>query len=423
VKEIIEDTQIVRDGLGDLLLESRMQDDGVAMLYSYPSTFAHHLADGAAYGDYESSHLRFHEALRELGFQFRYVTDRMLRQGEFDPAKYKLLILARAEAIGDKEAEVIRQFARQGGTVMADIRPGLYDDHCKPRAKGVLDDLFGIVRTAGAASKPAKLATTEKAPLPAKIDKLQVDPGVKIAGAKAVNLAVADGVPAVIVNPVGKGRAVLLNFSAASYPKLGVAETPEIAADLFKAILAQAGLTAAMIVTDETGRRVRDLETIRWCNGNSQIVAFFRHGGKSQPATVDLTNLGPRMVYDLRRRKSLGQVVKAPIEIRPARPAFLALAAQAAPGVKLGLDRAAARRGSIVNVAVSVPGAEGLRALAIRVRVGDRRLDWLDRNIVVGREPKTFEIPVAYNDPIGAYEIAAMDLFADQPVKVVLTVQ
>ena len=90
--------------------------------------------------------------------------------------------------------------------------------------------------------------------------------------------------------------------------------------------------------------------------------------------------------------------------------------------MKLGRPRGA-RRGSIVNVAVSVPGAEGLRAPSIRVRVGDRRLDWLDRNIVVGREPKTFEIPVAYNDPIGEYEIAAMDLFTDRPAKVVLTVQ
>ena len=349
--------------------------------------------------------------------------DRMMRLGEFDAAKYKLLILSRAEAIGDQEAQVIRNFVEQGGTVLADVRPGIYDDHCKPRAQGVLDDLFGIARTGRAAHKPAKLATAEKAPVPIELDKVQVDPAVKVVGPKAVNLAVADGVPAMIVNPVGKGRAVLLNFPGASYPKLSTSDTPEAAADFFKSLLSQAGLTAAVTATDQTGTRVENLETIRWHSGTCQIVSLFRPKGKDQEATVELKGLGPRFVYDLRRRKALGQPTKVPITIRPARPTFLVLAAQAAPAPKLVLDKPSVQRGTVVRATISVPDAEGLHALRIRARAGDRRLEWLDQNIIVGRRPKTFEIPVAYNDPAGEYEIVAIDLFTDRPAKVILTVR
>jgi beta-galactosidase len=423
VKEILDDTQVLRDGLGDLLLASEMQDDGIAMLYSYPSTFACRLSAGDGYGDYESSHLRLHEALRELGLQFRYVTDRMLRLGEFQPRRYKLLILSRAEAIGDREARVIREFAEQGGTVLADVRPGLYDDHCQPRAAGVLDDLFGIAHAGKAGGKTAGLATTAKAFAPLRLEKVQVDGGVRIAGPHAAGLAAAGGVPAVIVNPVGKGQAVLLNFAAAGFPRLGAAETPEAAAEFVRALLSQAGLSAALRVTDSSGKRVRNLETIRWQDGGYQIVALFRANGVEQPATLDLGRPGPQFVYDLRSRKALGRVSGVPVCIRPARPALVVLSTRPAPAPVLTLERSGARRGEVVRATISVPQTEGLHALRIRGRLGNRPLAWLDQNILAGREAKTFPIPLARNDPAGDYQILAIDLFTNQPCPAVLTVR
>ncbi len=147
VKEILEGSQFMRDGLGDVLFKSEMLDDGIAILYSYPSTFAHRLGDGATYGGYESAHVAAHTLIRDSGLQFRYITDRMLRLGEFDQNRYKVLFLPRAAAIGPQEAAVIREYVEQGGTVVADVRPGIYDGHCKPLEEGVLDDLFGIQRT------------------------------------------------------------------------------------------------------------------------------------------------------------------------------------------------------------------------------------------------------------------------------------
>ena len=61
--------------------------------------------------------------------------------------------------------------------------------------------------------------------------------------------------------------------------------------------------------------------------------------------------------------------------------------------------------------------------MRIRAQAGDRPLDWLDQNIVVGREPRQIEIPVAYNDPPGEYEIRAVDLFTNESVTARLTVR
>jgi hypothetical protein len=53
VQVMLDDTQIVRDGLGTLLLQSRREDDGIAMLYSFPSQFAIKTGPGLTYGDTE----------------------------------------------------------------------------------------------------------------------------------------------------------------------------------------------------------------------------------------------------------------------------------------------------------------------------------------------------------------------------------
>ena len=423
VKEILQDTQIARDGLGDLLLQSTMLDDGIAMLYSYPSTFAQRLEEGPGYGGYESAHLRVHETLRELGYQFRYVTDRMMRLGEFDAARYKVLILSRADAIGDRQSEVIRRFVEGGGTVIADVLPGRFDDHCKPRPHGALDDLFGIVREPKPRGKTATL-TSDGKQLPAfRLEKMLVDPGVKLAGAKAAALADADGVPAVIVNRLGKGKAVLLNFAMSSFPRLGVAGTPADAEALFSALLLQCGLKPAAGLRDPAGDRVRGTEVVRWQNGRAEIWAIFREGGLAQEARLTFDTLGPRWVYDLRHHQSLGRQSGVSTTIVPNRASFFVLCKGPAPAARLVLDTPAANRGTLVKMRVSVPDAEGLHALRIRARVGDRPLDWLDQNLVVGREPRQIEIPVAYNDPPGEYDIRAIDLFSNESVTARLTVR
>src|SRR6185295_15123000 len=82
------------------------------------------------------------KTLEDLGIQAKFVHQDHLPTLSRDG--YKVLILNRALALSDAEAASIRAFAAAGGTVIADQLAGILDEHGKSRAKGALDDLFGV---------------------------------------------------------------------------------------------------------------------------------------------------------------------------------------------------------------------------------------------------------------------------------------
>jgi len=392
IAEVVKDTRIVRDGLGDLLLHSIQQDDGIAILYSYPSVFAHKLEAGGSFGAFEEAHGALVKAIRDRGLQFRYVTDRMLRQGEVDLSKYKILFLPRSEALGDREARAVRSFVEKGGTVVADFRPGLYDEHCKRRARGVLDDLFGIKR---GASVPARTLTLGKSGAG---QKTLADGGLILNGARAGRLI--DGVPVWLSHGVGKGRAVLLNFQMNSLSALDPAGVP------WERYL---GSEPVYRVTGADGKKAVQVEVTRWLDGGSEIVSLLRKDGAQEDLTVSLP--GTQQVYDLRSRKTYGPCRSFTTTLLPNRASFFVLADKPAPALKIALDRPELLPGMTAKVEVSVPGAEGMHAVKLGVQAGERHLDWHDGTFLVGSKPVTVEIPVAYNDPRGEYRIVFKDLF------------
>jgi hypothetical protein len=91
-----------------------MQDDAVGMLFSQPSAYACKLPGASSFGAYESDHAAWHSALRDLGLNFRYITDRQLRLGEARPDQFKVFILPLTEAIGPKEAQRLREYVQNG---------------------------------------------------------------------------------------------------------------------------------------------------------------------------------------------------------------------------------------------------------------------------------------------------------------------
>jgi hypothetical protein len=273
-RELLADTQITRDGLGDLLLQYPRSDDGIALLYSMPSESASGLENGPTFGtsqapmnavNHANEHAAWYQAIWDQGLQFTYVTDRMLKTTPLDAKRYKILILPRTDALGPEAAKAIRAYVEAGGTVIADIRPGLYTDHCKPRAAGCLDDLFGIKR---GEDKPAKIADLH---IDGKFGALPLALSWSIAEARAQGGALlgprvdpagtvttgtacgkADGVPICIIHKVGKGQAVLLNFTLATsftqrYLQLHLPEnkarTPEPFSRFLGNLFATAGVT------------------------------------------------------------------------------------------------------------------------------------------------------------------------------------
>ena len=414
-EEMVKDTQVVRDGLGTLLLRSEMLDDGIAILYSMPSAYACQVEAGPSHGRYAPAHEAWSRLIREVGLQYRYVTDRMLRLGEFQASRYKVLVLPRMEALGAAEAEVIRRFAENGGTVIADVRPGLYDGHCKPVTKGVLDDLFGVERTAlseALSDKAIISAAPGGGPLSLEWDKAGYDAGIHVTDGQALGRCGA--APLVIVKKVGKGQAVLLNFAVTTFPALGSDAAPAAASDFVRQLFASAGVRPVIEVRSGNGQRAANLEIVRWRNGTTDMVALFREAGQREEVTVTLSQ--PKHVYDLRQRRYLKREASIRTDILPCRATFFALTPErvAPPDVKLSARTAT--RGDVVKATLSCPGAGGTRSVLVRAWMpGKAEAEALHQVVMV--DPAggaNVCLPIAYNDPPGRWQVSATELFTNK---------
>jgi len=423
IRELMDDTKIVRDGLGTLLMHSEMLDDGIAILHSQPSVYANRIEPSESYGKYTDAHAAWHSAIRELGLQFRYVTDRMLRLGEFDAQKYKLLILPQSEAIGPKEAEAIKRFVQKGGTVIADIRPGLYDNHCKPQKIGPLDELFGLERIdnveAATADGHIKGAVGD-AEIALSPENIKFDPAVCLADATA--LGKAEDSPLLVKHKVGKGWAVLLNFSMSTFPNLGDRKTPEAAAELMKQFFALGGVQPKLALQDADGSRARNVELVRWKDRGIDIIALFRESGEGEMVTVALPEA--RHVYDLRNHTYLGLTKDFTAEIIPSRANLFVITPHELPPAQITIRPKNAIPGEVVRAKIEVPNAIGQHALRIRATTPEGQpADWLDQVVLTNSEGVEVEIPIALNDPKGIWTIRAVDMFTNKSVAAELNVQ
>jgi hypothetical protein len=360
----------------------------------------------------------------------------MLRRGELDPKATRVLILPRAEALGEGEARAIAAFVEGGGTVIADLRPGRYTGRLKPRAGGALDTLFGIDTSRSA---QARKDTMVEARLGAgqpewRFEKMMVDPGIQPAGATA--LGQAGDTPVLLTHSVGRGRAILLNFSLVSYPRLGSAEEPAGASELLRTLLAQAGIRSALTLARADGRPMGDLRVQRWRNGEIELVGIMQeperasnltsvslHEGSS-PREFVLTLPVPRHIYNLRTHEDLGQQTRLRLQLRPGRATFLALLPNAAPMVHATIELQEVQPGETPELHLSVPNAIGAHVVLVTATKPDRtEADWMRRVAVIPRgKTMRVPIPIALNDPAGCWVVHVRELYTDQLIEMQMVV-
>lgn len=415
--DMFEDTQVVRDGLGELIMRSDMHDDGIAMLYSMPSTHIAHFDGNETYGLYTRDHDRWHTLLHDEGLQFRYVTDRMLRLGEFDASRFKVLILPLAFAMGEREAEVIRDFARNGGIVIADLRPALYDGHCKPLGQGLLNDVFGVSQTGNRAAR-----TIDRMSINGELNEqkltmrwgnwhgrdvypqMVVDPNVALTTGNAMGDAAfihfwTGNLTAsmCIVNEFGKGRGILLNFSVHDAPCAG----------LVRGLLAASGVKPAIRLTSHNGSRTAGVEISRWQNGTEEFAILLSRSAIDLRVERDR----PAHVFDVKDQTYLGRTAKFSATLRANRGSVFAFlpGPPVSPRVTV---RQSAQRGDTVYARVDMPDTNGARATVVTLLApGVQKTGWVQSPLILDGKSATVTLPFAYNDPVGTWELRATDLY------------
>ncbi|MCX7598138.1 MAG: beta-galactosidase [Armatimonadetes bacterium] len=425
----------VREGLGDLLLASQPLHSGIAFFYSLPSALSCQLEGNAGFAAAQQVHETLVQMTYELGLDFRYVTSGTLKAGALRSGEFKVLVLPSTQALSADEAAEIRRFVETGGTVIADVRPGVFDAHCKPLLPGCLDDLFGITRTGRgkAANAPLSVkAALGKQTFSLNLTSAKVDQEVQ--PSTAGPLGKAGEAPVLLVNRVGAGRAILLNFQPLP---AGEAEAASLRA-LLQALYADAGARSAVTFTAPSGGPLPQTETRIWRTGDALVFGLLRRmecawfgptsgtiGGPPQPARITLP--GPCYVYDLRARKFLGRVSRVDTVLRWGRANFFLAAPYPVRGLKVTLSQPNPRPGEAftANLGLDIPkGAKEHFAAWVEVLDPANHTPLWGRQAVILSEGRG-QVPLrlAYNDAAGKWRIRATELFSGQSAEAVWTVR
>lgn len=427
-QDLCDEMKPVREGLGDLLLKVQPTDSGIAVLYSLPSALSTSLENTKDFNTTQADHEMWTQLTYDLGLDYRYVTTKLLTPELLKQRGVKVLWLPLSQALSVQEAQTIRQFVQDGGTVLADVRPGVYNEHCKPLAQGMLDDVFGIKRAAR--GKSANGPVTLKGDLGGQkldltLDLARVDPDTQLNGAQA--LGMADKTPVLLVNKLGKGQAILLNFTT-NLPKPEDPLADQTRA-LLRAVYNAAGVKGVVGLAAPNGKPLPTSESRVWRNGDGLVFGSWQQmrnawfsptsgtvGGAPVPVKATLPQ--PLHVYDLRQQKYLGKVAAVDQKLRWGRANFFLALPYKIGATTVTLSPATPKAGQPLTATIKLGLPAGAQEkLAVYVEVidpaGNKPL-WGRRPLVVENGKATYEVPVAFNDQPGKWTIRATELFSRQ---------
>jgi hypothetical protein len=438
--DVAKEMQPVCHGLGDLLLQSKMDHSGIAIFYSLPSALSYTVENSSSFvspdqplmwhGLTAGSHSVWTRLTYDLGLDFRYLTDVMIRRGALTNAEFKVLLMPMTQAVAPDQAAAIRAFVEAGGVVIADVRPGVFDGHCKPLEKGYLDDLFGIRRTGRGKAEQAPVAfkgLLDTQALDVNIAKSRIDPGIEAVTAKPMGQA--GKWPVLLVNQVGKGRAILLNFQLLAYQAEADDAQAAVSRQLLRALYDSAGVKPVVAATALDGGPLPETETRVWANGDTRIFGLWRkmqciyfaptsntEAGTPVPAKVTLPK--PQYVYDLRARKYLGEVTQINTSLHWGRANFFLALPYRIGKLDINLSTKKPIPGQAVSaeITLDIPKTSTARH-AVYVEIVDptgQTMEWGGQVVILDKGRGSVQVPVAFNALPGKWRITATELFSNR---------
>ena len=439
------------EGVGKLLMESKRQQDGIALYYSMPSI---HAASILGYHQRSSddddtvpdkARLSFPanrdgwvKTIKDLGLQFDFVSSEEVAKNPISNEKYKVLILPLAFALSNEEVQHIEQFVSNGGVVIADSSPGLMDEHCAWQDNPPVNKLFGI--TTSSSDKRELKLIDDDVRLNTQAQSWGM-PSIVLAGMRIAepDLKASNGTAlvqigkddAAIVHSVGKGWAIYINTVWDQYPKqrannFGGASYRELA----RAILEKAGVHPLIQVLTPDGHPISQSQIARYKFGNSEVVAIVKENlalkavvGRDGVTTYNDTKLGevarqdltiklPQKMYvaDVRTGKQFGytDVVRTPILIGDA--LVLGLRPEEHQIKIEGAN--AAQRGDHVSVTVTSTSTSNSLVRCHVLGPDGTHMAIYSTNILLENGRGSFILPFALNDPPGRYVIRTTDVIS-----------
>lgn len=418
-KVIEREVEAIRRGPARLINGSRWHDYGIAVLY-----------DTASYRAARIARLQ-HGANEAIG-DILYATDAAINDARLfckfvapqhlDEADFRVLYLGYAQAMSDASVAAVRRFVERGGVVIADIRPAVTDERCRPRSVGALNDVFGIAPRSSVALLRGGQFTRGDTTFNVAAGELDMQPTSAVAQA-GISQGEASG-PALFVHEYGKGRAVLLNCAFPNYKQyraggiggeVGI-ESADAAAngarDLLASIIADhADIHPLVTVNDAQGHAPRNVWVTNYLDGDLHYLAMLPDRDDweiMEKFDVKVALAEPKHVYDQRRGEYLGRIDAFDLTLQEAHARLFALLHYQVNAVEVDAPRQV-RCGELLNVDARVtistgePGRHVFVAELIRPDGTSKRWDRI-----------TFErgggaIPIAFDDPAGPWTLIVTD--------------
>lgn len=381
--------QEIGRGLGGLLINSRRASDPVAIHYSQASFrtawMLQHQPKGSKWAErnasterMDSDFLRLRESycrlMEDLGLQYRFLAYEQVEQGELLRGGYKVLILPNSIALSEREAQAIREFAAQGGTVVTDAIPGTFDEHSRKLPASRLADL-----------------------VPIKGDILNYHQQ----------------------RLLGKEGATREMF-AKLLSQAGVAPAYVVTDDQGRAVT---GVESHVFVNG--GVRILGLLSNPQLRVNELGPPEFKSNERfEKPQTLQVRLDRPMHSYNLRTGAHQAAVRALRIALDPYEPALYALSDTPLPGLVLSMPEKA-KRGSIVTAGLRAASTNAeTHIFHVEVIGPDGKLrDYYSANLRAAGGVGSLEVPFAKNDPTGEWTISAKDVLSGAAVKRILRVE
>ena len=264
------------------------------------------------------------ELLGDLGYRPGLVRTEDLLEGK---VRAKVLVLPKVLCLSAAEAEALKEFARLGGTVIADSQCGVFDGSGRRRERphrsdgvsataGILDEAFGLRRTDfwayecdGAFHGDAQRARVfledhaDHGPVGPRSSELRVnEPGIRVTGGHScgrtlASVSGADACTSAMVSRTGGlGRLIYLNLALQDYPRLRQQTSQDFAMAglnreeyerdfgrptggealrvLVGDVLAEALGEPVFSVRTPEGQPVRGVERRHWKDGAANLIAL-----------------------------------------------------------------------------------------------------------------------------------------------------
>jgi hypothetical protein len=398
----------LRDGVAAQVINSEPVTDAIAIHYSQASMRTEWMLARRPNGDAwmnrspktertDNDFMRLRESwcklIEDEGLQYNFVAYNDLARGELLKHGYRVLVLPRSSSLSKGEDDAIREFISQGGIVIADGEPGVFNEHSRRLPASPLADLFG-----GAHSD------------------------------------------AISIRQFGKGRAISIKTNTLDYLQDRLRRKEGPVQELVGKLLRSNGIHPLFAVTDASGRPVAGVETHVFRNGGTWLVTLlsnpqqrvnelgppdFRSNQRFEsPVAVTLTLPEEMYLYDVRGNKALGEKRTLSLTVNPYEPVILTATAAPLPPLRVSAPDEA-QLGSSAQISIDCPQTPAaLHVFHVDVvdPQGQSVLNY-SGNVLAkdGRAMKV--IPLAYNDPSGSWNIHVHDLLSGQTAIRKLTVK